>query len=57
MKDVDNFLTRETCRNPAAKDQRFTRRVLIFRRLGCCHRASPVAGVVVKVKQLVEPRP
>ena len=27
--DVANFLTRETCRDPAAKHQRFTRRVLV----------------------------
>ena len=42
--DVDKFLTLETCRNPAAKDQRFTRRVLIFYRLGYCRRALPLRG-------------
>ena len=29
--DVANFLTCETWRKPAAKVQRFTRRILIFR--------------------------
>ena len=44
-KDVDNFLTRETCRNPAAKGQRVVRFIFISHRLGHWRRASPVAGV------------
>ena len=48
--DVANFLTRETCGNPAAKTRHLTRRVLFFHRLEYCCRACPVAGVVVKVQ-------
>ena len=47
------FSRREPCRNPAAKLQHLTRCFLIFRRLGRCRRAFPVADVLVKVKPVL----